>query len=154
MSCSHSDSLIGRYRHAMDCDEMRGGREGRQRGRPRICSFRYALRNMPRRTQRPRVAGRAAPTPPDDAQEDAGKLLARLTGFLAQPGYVPEDEDDWYFDVFDMRSQHAYHAFQVLVDAALIAKALKVDALSEEFSAIAIATACWSIPRCAVLALD
>lgn len=87
-------------------------------------------------------------------QEDAGKLLASLTGFLAHPGYVPEDEDDWYFDVFDMRSQHAHQAFQVLVDAALIAKALKVDSLSEEFSAIAIATACWSTPRCAVLALD
>ncbi|WP_368517310.1 GNAT family N-acetyltransferase [Rhizobium sp.] len=82
-----------------------------------------------------------------DAQEDPGKLLASLTGFLAQPGYVPENEDDWYFDVFDMRSQHAYQAFQVLVeDAALIAKALKVGSLSEEFSAIAHLDRMWVDP--------
>lgn len=82
-----------------------------------------------------------------DAQDDPGKLLASLTGFLAQPGYVPEDEDDWYFDVFDMRSQQAYHAFHVLVDdAALIEKALKVDSLSEDFGAIAHLDRMWVDP--------
>lgn len=70
-----------------------------------------------------------------------------MTGFLAQPGYVPEDEDDWYFDVFDMRSQHAFQAFQVLVeDAALIAKALKVESLSEEFFAVAHLDRMWVDP--------
>jgi len=83
----------------------------------------------------------------DDIEDDPGKLLASLTGFLAQPGYVPEDEDDWYFDVFDMRSQHAYQAFQVLVeDADLVAKALKVDGLSEEFGALAHLDRMWVDP--------
>lgn len=82
-----------------------------------------------------------------DNPEDPGKLLASLTGFLAQPGYVPEDEDDWYFDVFDMRSQHAYQAFQVLVhDAALVAKALKVASLSDEFQALAHLDRMWVDP--------
>lgn len=82
-----------------------------------------------------------------DTQDEPGKLLASLTGFLAQPGYVPEDHDDWYFDVFDMRNQHAYQAFRVLVDdASLIEKALKVDSLSDEFSAIAHLDRMWVDP--------
>jgi ribosomal protein S18 acetylase RimI-like enzyme len=82
-----------------------------------------------------------------DAQDDPGKLLASLTGFLAQPGYVPEDHDDWYFDVFDMRSQHALQAFHILVDdAGLIEKALKVNSLSDEFGAVAHLDRMWVDP--------
>ncbi|TAZ83295.1 GNAT family N-acetyltransferase [Rhizobium ruizarguesonis] len=82
----------------------------------------------------------------DDTPDDPGKLLASLTGFLAQPGYVPEEDDDWYFDVFDMRSQHAMHAFRVLVDdATLIEKALKGKSLSE-FSAVAHLDRMWVNP--------
>jgi len=82
-----------------------------------------------------------------DAQDDPGKLLASLKGFMAQPGYVPEDHDDWHFDVFDMRSQHAMQAFHILVDdAPLIRKALKVDDLSEEFGAVAHLDRMWVDP--------
>ncbi|MCK3780189.1 GNAT family N-acetyltransferase [Ensifer sesbaniae] len=82
-----------------------------------------------------------------DTQDEPGKVLASLTGFLAQPGYIPEYHDDWYFDVFDMRSQHAYQAFRVLVDdATLIEKALKVDSLSDEFGAIAHLDRMWVDP--------
>jgi GNAT superfamily N-acetyltransferase len=55
----------------------------------------------------------------------AGPMLAELKGFIAQPGYIPEPDDGWYFDVFDMRSQHAMNAFHVLADEhALLKKAL------------------------------
>ncbi|MGO7532816.1 GNAT family N-acetyltransferase [Rhizobium leguminosarum] len=84
----------------------------------------------------------------EDTRDDPGKLFATLTGFLAQPGYIPEDDDDWYFDVFDMRSQHAMEAFRVLVDDThLIQKALKVKSLSDEFSAIAHLDRMWVDPN-------
>ncbi len=59
-------------------------------------------------------------------EEVPGPPLAQLKGFLVQPGYLPEPRDDWYFDVFDMRSQHAMTAFHVLTDdMSLLKKALK-----------------------------
>ncbi len=55
-----------------------------------------------------------------------GPTLAELKGFLIQPGYIPEPEDEWYFQVFDMRSRHAMTAFHVLADdRTLLEKALK-----------------------------
>jgi hypothetical protein len=55
------------------------------------------------------------------SSDDEGKLLA----FLAQPGYLPDADDEWYFDIFDMRSQHAMQAFHLLAgERPLIQKAL------------------------------
>ncbi|PSH65161.1 hypothetical protein [Phyllobacterium sophorae] len=55
-----------------------------------------------------------------------GPAIAQLKGFFVQPGYLPESDDEWYFDVFDMRSQHAMAAFHVLAEErSLLQKALK-----------------------------
>ncbi len=57
-----------------------------------------------------------------------GPVVASLSGFLFQPGYLPEEDDEGYFDVFDMRSGHAAEAYGLLVgETALIEKALKPD---------------------------
>ncbi|MHC2297960.1 GNAT family N-acetyltransferase [Rhizobium mongolense] len=57
-----------------------------------------------------------------------GPTLAHLKGFLVQPGYLPQPGDGWYFDVFDMRSQHAMNAFHVIADdRPLLKRALKTD---------------------------
>jgi GNAT superfamily N-acetyltransferase len=49
-----------------------------------------------------------------DKDEDPAPALAKLNGFLVQPGYLPGREDEWYFDIFDMRSGHAVEAFHIL----------------------------------------
>ncbi|MFS2154408.1 GNAT family N-acetyltransferase [Rhizobium sp. Rhizsp42] len=83
------------------------------------------------------------------ADEDIpGPSLAHLRGFLFQPGYLPEDdEDEGYFDVFDERSGHAALAYQTLIDDRnLVAKALKKDADLEDLNAVAYLERLWVNP--------
>nr|WP_172724353.1 hypothetical protein [Neorhizobium tomejilense] len=56
--------------------------------------------------------------------EIPGPSLAHPKGFLVQPGYLPEEEDDeGYFDIFDERSHHAAIGYRVLLeDRHLVAK--------------------------------
>ena len=77
-----------------------------------------------------------------------GRALAHLKGFIFQPGYLPEDnEDEGYFDVFDERSQHAAIGYRILVnDRELVAKALKMDAELDELSAVAHLERLWVNP--------
>lgn len=41
--------------------------------------------------------------------DDTGCLaiLGYIGGHVVQAGYLPQSDDDWYFDIFDMRSDHA-----------------------------------------------
>ncbi|MHC2574695.1 GNAT family N-acetyltransferase [Rhizobium leguminosarum] len=84
--------------------------------------------------------------PEDD--DIPGPALAHLKGFIFQPGYLPEDnEDEGYFDVFDERSQHAAIGYRILVnDRDLVAKALKKDAELDELSAMAYLERLWVNP--------
>lgn len=76
-----------------------------------------------------------------------GPVLASLKGFLVQPGYLPESGDEWYFDVFDMRSGHAMEAFHVLADGRrLIEKALKSKASTDGCDAVAHLERAWVDP--------
>jgi GNAT superfamily N-acetyltransferase len=75
-----------------------------------------------------------------------GPVIARLKGFLAQPGYLPTKNDGWYYAVFDMRSEHAVHAFEILSsDTRLIKKALKTTSL-DEYGAVAHLERMWVDP--------
>lgn len=81
------------------------------------------------------------------SSDDGSSLLASLVGFMAEPGYLPDTHDDWLFTVFDMRSQHAYDAFRVLVDdRPLIDKALKAQGSLDECGAVAHLDRMWVDP--------
>ncbi|EJC80247.1 acetyltransferase (GNAT) family protein [Rhizobium leguminosarum bv. trifolii WSM2297] len=83
------------------------------------------------------------------ADEDVpGPSLAHLKGFIFQPGYLPEDnEDEGYFDVFDERSHHAAIACRILVDdKPFLAKALKKEADLDELDAVAYLERLWVNP--------
>lgn len=72
------------------------------------------------------------------SSDEGSSPLASLVGFITEPGYLPDSDDDWLFEVFDMRSQHAYNAFRVLVDdRPLIEKALKAQGSLDECGAVA-----------------
>lgn len=53
-------------------------------------------------------------------QEVESHCVASLEGFLLQPGYLPDGDDEWCFAVFDMRSGHAAEAFEVLAHHAML----------------------------------
>ncbi|MQW47449.1 hypothetical protein GHK68_35910 [Sinorhizobium meliloti] len=75
-----------------------------------------------------------------------GPVLAELKGFIVQPGYIPEPDDGWYLDVFDMRSQHAMNAYHVLADEhALLKKALDTPDL-DYLGAVAHLERAWVSP--------
>jgi GNAT superfamily N-acetyltransferase len=73
--------------------------------------------------------------------------LAHLQGYLVQVGYLPESDDEWYFDVFDMRSGHAMETFHVLADEKpLLRKALGRGTVLEECKSIAHIERVWVDP--------
>lgn len=74
----------------------------------------------------------------EDGEVSQAEAIGKLEGFLADPGYLPEDHEDWYFDIFDMRSGHAAEAFDILVEhRALIESALPNSDLLEMGSGVA-----------------
>lgn len=84
----------------------------------------------------------------EDADDTPGPTIAHLTGFLYQPGYIPEGFDDGYFDVFDMRSGHAAEAYHLLAnESSLIDAALDKDGVSlEELWSVAYFERAWVHP--------
>ncbi|CAN7337037.1 GNAT family N-acetyltransferase [Rhizobium sp. LjRoot258] len=81
------------------------------------------------------------------SNDEPGPPLARLKGFLAQPGYLPEEDDDWYFAVFDMRSEHAVQALEILTaNTTLIKKGLKRPMSFDECGAVAHLERMWVDP--------
>ena len=81
------------------------------------------------------------------SSDEGSSPLASLVGFITEPGYLPDSDDDWLFEVFDMRSQHAYNAFRVLVDdRPLIEKALKAQGSLDECGAVAHLDRMWVDP--------
>ena len=81
------------------------------------------------------------------SSDDGKALLASLVGFMAEPGYLPDTHDDWLFTVFDMRSQHAFDAFRILVDdRPLVEKALKEQESLDECAAVAHLDRIWVDP--------
>lgn len=73
--------------------------------------------------------------------------VAHLKGFLVQPGYLPEPDDEWYFDVFDMRSAHSMDAFHILADdQPLLTSALKSKASLDDCDAVAHLEHAWVDP--------
>jgi ribosomal protein S18 acetylase RimI-like enzyme len=73
-----------------------------------------------------------------------GPSVATLSGFLIQPGYIPDGDSD-IFDHFDMRSGHAAMAFHILTDdAALVDKALTKDRYAlDDLGAVAYLERLW-----------
>ena len=81
------------------------------------------------------------------SSDEGSSPLASLVGFIIEPGYLPDSDDDGLFDVFDMRSQHAYNAFRVLVDdRPLIEKALEKRGSLDECAALAHLDRMWVDP--------
>ncbi|SIQ82979.1 hypothetical protein SAMN05880561_1059 [Rhizobium sp. RU33A] len=72
--------------------------------------------------------------------DDSGCLAVPgyLGGYVVQAGYLPQSDDDWYFDIFDMRSDHALEAFHILADErSLLRKALGQGGVLEECTCVA-----------------
>lgn len=72
--------------------------------------------------------------------DDTGCLaiLGYLGGFVVRAGYLPQSCDEWYFDIFDMRSDHAMEAFHILADErSLLRKALGQGRVLEECTCVA-----------------
>lgn len=80
----------------------------------------------------------------DDGDATAKEVIGSLEGFIIDPGYLPEEHDEWFFDIFDMRSGHAAEAFDILVEQrALIGKALPKSDLLELGSGVALLERAW-----------
>ncbi len=41
--------------------------------------------------------------PIGDDGEVTSQVVGKLEGFLIEPGYLPEEYEEWYFDAFDHR---------------------------------------------------
>lgn len=79
---------------------------------------------------------------------DPVPILAKLTEFLVQPGYLPEGGDDWHFDIFDMRSGHAMEVFHILADQRpLWEKALKLPVALGACDCVAHLERVWVAPE-------
>ena len=78
----------------------------------------------------------------------AAAPVALLEGFMAQPGYLPDPYDRWYFGIFDMRSAHSMDAFSVLADdQGLLSAALqKKKASLDDCDAVAHLERAWVDP--------
>lgn len=66
----------------------------------------------------PSVELRRYPTSSDEPSPPP----ARLKGFLAQSGYLLDEDDDWYFAVFAMRSVHVVQALEILTSNRTLSK--------------------------------
>jgi GNAT superfamily N-acetyltransferase len=81
-------------------------------------------------------------------QEVESHCVASLEGFLLQPGYLPDGDDEWCFAVFDMRSGHAAEAFEVLAHhAMLIEEALGPDTSLDQCDAVLHLEKIWVDPE-------
>lgn len=79
--------------------------------------------------------------------EESISTVAALKGFLVQAGYLPEMDDEWYFEIFDMRSAHAMEAFGILTNAQqMLRRALKARMPLDECEAIAHLERVWVDP--------
>jgi GNAT superfamily N-acetyltransferase len=66
---------------------------------------------------------------------------------MTESGYLSETDDDWLSSVFDMRSQHTFDAFRVLVDdRPLVEKALMAQGSLDERAAVAHLDRMWVDP--------
>jgi GNAT superfamily N-acetyltransferase len=83
-----------------------------------------------------------------DSDDEGGPVIARLSGFLYQPGYMPEGYGGEYFDVFDMRSGHAVEAFSLLIEQGeLLEEALEDDGVEMDLlSSVAYLERMWVHP--------
>ncbi|AOG12572.1 MULTISPECIES: hypothetical protein [unclassified Agrobacterium] len=65
-------------------------------------------------------------------------ILGYLGGFVVRAGYLPQGDDNWYFDIFDMRSGHAMEAFHILADErSLLRRALGRRGVLDECTCVA-----------------
>ncbi|MDP1730674.1 MAG: GNAT family N-acetyltransferase [Devosia sp.] len=66
------------------------------------------------------------------------EAIGRLSGFLVDQGYLPDENQEGYAEIFDARSGHADQAYRLLVTKrALIGNALPGSRLLETGSAVA-----------------
>lgn len=64
----------------------------------------------------------------EDDDENRGHSVATLDGFIFQPGYLPEGDDERYLHLFDDHSRDGMLAYYVIAhDRKMIAKAIGVD---------------------------
>lgn len=76
-----------------------------------------------------------------------GAPVGTLSGFIVDNGHLPDEPEDWYFDVFDSRSGHAAEAFEILVEQrALIGKVLPGSQLLDTGSGVALLERAWVDP--------
>jgi GNAT superfamily N-acetyltransferase len=81
----------------------------------------------------------------EDDDEIRGHSVATLDGFIFQPGYLPESEDERYFRLFDNHSRDGMLAYRVIADdRRLISKALGSDL--NLFTAVALLERPWVHP--------
>ena len=74
--------------------------------------------------------------------------VASLEGFLLQPGYLPDGDDERCFAMFDMRSGHAAEAFEVLAHhTMLIDEALGPELSLDQCDAVVILERIWVAPE-------
>ena len=74
----------------------------------------------------------------DSDDTDCLAIPGYLGGYMVQAGYLPRSDDDWYFDIFDMRSGHAMEAFHVLADErSLLGEALGPGGVVEQCTCVA-----------------
>jgi hypothetical protein len=78
------------------------------------------------------------------SRETNEPVLAQIQGILLQPEYLPNNGDEWYFNVFRRRGGEAMKAFQILADEkSLLEERLKSQTLIDDCDCVAYFESVW-----------